>query len=147
MPHLGIRSNFLLSIYVYAHKLLLPELSREVSGSIYSRDTFLRHSFSVESFLSPGCPETSSIDQAGLKLRDPPASASRVLRLKVCTTTIWLLPRFLGSQSVENMTVESTVLNETCIPSPPWVRGLHGRRWRKNTRSRRQGGVVWTLVL
>lgn len=27
-----------------------------------------------------------SVDQAGLKIRDPPASASRVLRLKVCAT-------------------------------------------------------------
>jgi hypothetical protein len=29
----------------------------------------------------------NSVDQAGLKLRDPPASASRVLGLKVCNTT------------------------------------------------------------
>ena len=36
---------------------------------------------------SPSCPETHSIDQAGLQLRDPSASASRVLRLKVCATT------------------------------------------------------------
>jgi hypothetical protein len=27
------------------------------------------------------------MDQAGLELRDPPASASRVLGLKACTTT------------------------------------------------------------
>jgi hypothetical protein len=36
---------------------------------------------------SPGCPGTHSVDQAGLKLRNPPASASRVLGLKVCATT------------------------------------------------------------
>ena len=35
----------------------------------------------------PGCPTTSYVDQAGLKLTDLPASASRVLELKVCTTT------------------------------------------------------------
>jgi hypothetical protein len=35
---------------------------------------------------SPGCPGTHSVDQAGLKLRNPPASASRVLGLKVCAT-------------------------------------------------------------
>ncbi|EGV97225.1 hypothetical protein I79_003785 [Cricetulus griseus] len=35
---------------------------------------------------SPGYPETYSVDQAALELRDPPASASRVLGLKVCTT-------------------------------------------------------------
>jgi hypothetical protein len=38
------------------------------------------------SLCSPGCPGTHSVDQAGLKLRNPPASASRVLGLKVCTT-------------------------------------------------------------
>jgi hypothetical protein len=39
------------------------------------------------SLCSPGCPGTHSVDQAGLKLRDPPASASQVLGLKACTTT------------------------------------------------------------
>jgi hypothetical protein len=38
---------------------------------------------------STGCPGTHSVDQAGLKLKDPPASASQVLRLKACTTTAW----------------------------------------------------------
>jgi hypothetical protein len=36
---------------------------------------------------SPGCPGTHFVDQAGLELRNPPASASRVLGLKACTTT------------------------------------------------------------
>jgi hypothetical protein len=31
---------------------------------------------------SPGCPGTHTIDQAGLELRNPPASASQVLELK-----------------------------------------------------------------
>jgi hypothetical protein len=31
---------------------------------------------------SPGCPGTHFVDQAGLKLSNPPASASRVLGLK-----------------------------------------------------------------
>ena len=35
---------------------------------------------------SPGCPETHSVVQAGLKLRNSPASASQVLGLKVCAT-------------------------------------------------------------
>jgi hypothetical protein len=39
------------------------------------------------SLYSPGCPGTHSVDQAGLKLRNPPASASRVLGLKAFTTT------------------------------------------------------------
>jgi hypothetical protein len=37
----------------------------------------------------PGCPGTHFVDQAGLKLRNLPASASQVLGLKACTTT-WL---------------------------------------------------------
>jgi hypothetical protein len=40
---------------------------------------------------SPGCPGTHSIDQAGLKLRNLPATASRVLGLKACATTPGLL--------------------------------------------------------
>jgi hypothetical protein len=39
------------------------------------------------SLCSPGCPGTHSVDQAGLKLRNPPASASLVPGLKVCATT------------------------------------------------------------
>jgi hypothetical protein len=36
---------------------------------------------------SPGCPGTHAVDQAGLELRNPPASASPVLGLKACATT------------------------------------------------------------
>jgi hypothetical protein len=36
---------------------------------------------------SLGCPGTHSIEQAGLKLRNPPSSASLVLGLKACATT------------------------------------------------------------
>jgi hypothetical protein len=39
------------------------------------------------SLCSPGCPGTHSVDQAGFKLRNPPASASQMLGLKVCATT------------------------------------------------------------
>jgi hypothetical protein len=39
------------------------------------------------SLYSSGCPGTHFVDQAGLELRNPPASASRVLGLKVCATT------------------------------------------------------------
>jgi hypothetical protein len=38
------------------------------------------------SLCSPGCPGTNSVDQAGLELRNPPASASQVLGLKACAT-------------------------------------------------------------
>jgi hypothetical protein len=46
------------------------------------------------SLYSPGCPGTHSVDQAGLELRNPPASASRVLGLKACATTAWQQPPF-----------------------------------------------------
>jgi hypothetical protein len=39
------------------------------------------------SLYSPGCPGTHFVDQAGLELRNPPASASRVLGLKACAAT------------------------------------------------------------
>jgi hypothetical protein len=38
------------------------------------------------SLYSPGCPGAHFVDQAGLKLRNLPASASRVLGLKACAT-------------------------------------------------------------
>jgi hypothetical protein len=39
------------------------------------------------SLYSSGCPGTHSVDQAGLELRNPPASAPQVLGLKACATT------------------------------------------------------------
>jgi hypothetical protein len=38
------------------------------------------------SLYNPSCPGTHSVDQAGLELRNLPASASQVLGLKACTT-------------------------------------------------------------
>ena len=47
------------------------------------------------SLYSPGCPGTHFVDQADLKLRNPPAAASQVLGLKACATTpswyLWFL--------------------------------------------------------
>jgi hypothetical protein len=40
---------------------------------------------------SPACPGTHSVDQAGLELRNPPASASQMLGLKACTTTVQIV--------------------------------------------------------
>ena len=43
----------------------------------------------VSLFNSPGCPETSFVDQSGLEFtRDLSTSASQVLRLRVCTTML-----------------------------------------------------------
>ena len=43
------------------------------------------------SLCSPGCPRTHFVDQADLKLRNPPASTSQVLGLKACATTAQLI--------------------------------------------------------
>jgi hypothetical protein len=43
------------------------------------------------SLCSPGCLGTHSVDQAGLELRNPPASASQMLGIKACAT----MPGFL----------------------------------------------------
>jgi hypothetical protein len=56
------------------------------------------------SLCSPGWPGTHFVDQAGLKLRNLSASASRVLGLKACTTTPgWktLLNYWLSSDSLK----------------------------------------------
>jgi hypothetical protein len=43
-----------------------------------------------------------SVDQAGLELRNLPASASQVLGLKACTTTAWLIPKsFKGKELLD----------------------------------------------
>jgi hypothetical protein len=46
------------------------------------------------SLCSPGCPGSHSVDQAGLELRNLPASASQVLGLKACATTAQLVKVF-----------------------------------------------------
>jgi hypothetical protein len=51
---------------------------------------FSRQGFSVYLY-SPGCLGTHFVDQAGLELRNLPASASRVLGLKACATTSGLI--------------------------------------------------------
>jgi hypothetical protein len=63
------------------------------------------------SLYSSGCPGTHFVDQAGLELRNPPASASQVLGLKACTTTefgsldlaIHLCLRGFPSSLIENL--------------------------------------------
>jgi hypothetical protein len=50
------------------------------------------------SLCSPGYPGTRSVDQAGLKLRNPSASASQVLGQKACATTTRLVYCFLSGK-------------------------------------------------
>jgi hypothetical protein len=47
------------------------------------------------SLYSSGCPGTHFVDQAGLELRNPSASASRVLGSKACATTPGLATIFI----------------------------------------------------
>jgi hypothetical protein len=53
---------------------------------LFSLNSFFFFQDSV-SLYSPGCRGTHFVDQAGLELRNPPASASRVPGLKACATT------------------------------------------------------------
>jgi hypothetical protein len=55
--------------------------------SVHSEQIFFFFFGDRVSLYSPGCPGTHFADQSGLKLRNPPASASQVLGLKVCVTT------------------------------------------------------------
>jgi hypothetical protein len=52
---------------------------------------------------SPGCPGTHFVDQAGLELRNPLASASQVLGLKACATIAQLLGPFLKDRHVPHV--------------------------------------------
>jgi hypothetical protein len=56
----------------------------KLKGYIYIYIGFFRDRVSL---YSPGCPGAHFVDQAGLELRNPPASASRVLGSKACATT------------------------------------------------------------
>ena len=46
------------------------------------------------SLYSSGCPGTHSVEQASLKLRNPPASSSQELGLKTCATTAQQAPKY-----------------------------------------------------
>jgi hypothetical protein len=48
------------------------------------------------SLYSPGCPGTHFVDKDGLELRNPTASSSRVMGLKVYATTTGLSRNFDG---------------------------------------------------
>jgi hypothetical protein len=60
-------------------------MSTEIHPLFGGRGVFLDR----VSLYSPGLPGTHFVDQAGLELRNPPASASQVLGLKVCAITTW----------------------------------------------------------
>jgi hypothetical protein len=70
------------------------------------------------SLCSRGCPGTHFVDQAGLELRNPPASASQVLGLKACATTAWLGFRFNKAYKIRILAVPSggvTIVSEVSL--------------------------------
>jgi hypothetical protein len=67
------------------------------------------------SLYSPGCPGTHSVDQAGLELRNPTASASRVLGLKACATT--------ARQALLVLTLGVIGISYTMLLAEPWLTG------------------------
>jgi hypothetical protein len=69
--------------YVYG---MVP-LTFTEGGSSPIRQDFIFVCLFFRDRVSPCCPGTHSVDQAGLELRNPPASASQVLGLKACATT------------------------------------------------------------
>jgi hypothetical protein len=71
--------KWLREILICRNKFLLKNKVSTVTFSFGFRDRV--------SLCSPGCPGTHSVDQAGLELRNPPASASQVLGLNACTTS------------------------------------------------------------
>jgi hypothetical protein len=82
-------------ICAYCNRITIAVKRQQDCGNSYKREHFSFFFFSSfflvfrdrVSLYSPGCPRTHFIDQAGLELRNLPASASQVLGLKVCTTT------------------------------------------------------------
>ena len=62
--------------------------SRVILASVIKNNIFFVFLFQDKVFLcNLGCPGTRSVDQVGLKFRDPPASAPEELRLEMYTTT------------------------------------------------------------
>jgi hypothetical protein len=67
------------------------------------------------SLYSPGCLGTHFVDQAGLELRNPPASASRVLGLKACVTTPSEVPSLNSEQWELNFIIWSFERNPNSV--------------------------------
>ena len=66
---------------------ILPEITVILNTILLSTFFFFLVFRDRVSLYSSGCPGTLFVDQAALELRNLPAFASQVLRLKACTTT------------------------------------------------------------
>jgi hypothetical protein len=73
------------------------------------------------SLCNPGCPGTHSVDHTGLQLRNLPASASRVLGLKVWAITAQPLSYFSDSLSLSLKLTEQLdwLASKSQDPPPP----------------------------
>jgi hypothetical protein len=72
-----------------------------ISQQFYVLFLFLFCFFSWQgSLCNLGCPGTHSVDQTGLKLRNPPASASQVLGSEACTSWLGTLFYHRGTLSI-----------------------------------------------
>jgi hypothetical protein len=68
---------------------------------------------------SPGCPATHSVDQAGLELRNSPASAFQVPGLKVCANTLPDFRQHLSSRTeVKGVEALREAVCEDCLGQP-----------------------------
>jgi hypothetical protein len=79
------------------------------------------------SLCSPGCPGTHSIDQAGLELRNPPASASQVLGLKACATmpgSVYFLKIYYICMYVYMYTVAVQMVVSHHVVAGNWIQDL-----------------------
>jgi hypothetical protein len=89
---------------------------------------FVRHRVSL---CSPGCPGTHSIDQAGLELRNPPASAKGVRHHRPASPSVFLrrcLPIQLW-QSLTEPAIVSQVLGIKARTTMPGARANLSERW------------------
>jgi hypothetical protein len=88
VTHFQVNRAFVSSPFSFHHSYISKHVLLHHSG-LYDLD-FVLFCFVFQdrvSLYNPGCPGTHSVDQAGFKLSNPPASASRVLGIKACTTT------------------------------------------------------------
>ena len=93
--------------------LVICSIKFSVTWNIYNVWIFLFVCFVFldwVSLYSPGCPGTHSVHQAGLELRNPPASASQVLELKACTTTTRLMGGCFKHTHIANKTILLTFI-------------------------------------
>lgn len=85
-PLLHIKITNILSIPSFLMSFALPSHISPISCNHTVLKSFMQGKLTFFFFFWDRCPGTHSIKQAGLQLKDPPASSSWVLRLKACAT-------------------------------------------------------------